>query len=136
MADPNIELLEKTYAFIEAHPEHWQQTMWRCKTGMCFAGWAAELAGGKWLTGPASDEGDGKNLLATEDYLVPEPEEAEYTRTLFVKGDAVEGMHVEDRAMRVLGIDNDDAEELFDGCNDLPDIRKAIDSIKERATNG
>lgn len=132
MADtPNIELLEATYTFIEAHPEHWQQTMWRCKTGMCFAGWAADLAGGKWLTSPASDEGEGENLLATEDYLAPEPgDDGRCTRSLYINGDTIEGTHVEDRAMRVLGLNHDDAEDLFNGSNSLSDIRQAIDRLK------
>src|SRR4051812_40565249 len=44
----NKELLQRTIDYIEAHPEEWDQTEWRCGTSMCFAGHAAILAGCEW----------------------------------------------------------------------------------------
>lgn len=37
----NEKLLLETLAYIETHPQDWEQGSWRCGTGMCFAGHAA-----------------------------------------------------------------------------------------------
>ncbi len=41
----NVDLLGKTLAYVEAHPDEWHQQSWRCGTSMCFAGHAVALAG-------------------------------------------------------------------------------------------
>lgn len=46
----NVDLLRRTLAHIEQHPEEWDQGTWRCGTAACFAGHAAILAGGRWST--------------------------------------------------------------------------------------
>ena len=136
MADtPNIELLETTYSFIEQNPKHWNQGAWRCKSGMCFAGWAAELTGGKWLVDVDVHKNDPDAFYAVEDYLVTVDEDGDLgVRTLSVGNEWVKGTHVQDRARRVLRLGWEDAEDLFEGTNDLASIRDVIDRIKERAT--
>jgi hypothetical protein len=135
-ATPNIELLEETYRFIEANPQHWNQRSWRCKTGMCFAGWAAELAGGEWLLDARKAfTYDSDTVDMAGDYLVPaEGDVKRYKRTLVVEGETLEGTHVEDRAARVLGLNYEESEALFDGSNDLEDLRRVIDDVKARVT--
>lgn len=51
----NVPLLKTTLAYIEAHPEEWDQSEWRCGTGACFAGHAAILHGAKWRGRNATD---------------------------------------------------------------------------------
>lgn len=48
----NTDLLERTMLHILDKPGEWLQSSWRCESGMCFAGWAATLAGGQWLLTP------------------------------------------------------------------------------------
>lgn len=110
---PNVKLLRTTLAHIEAEPEKWDQKDWRCGTGMCFAGWAATLAGGKWAYGP--DE-TGRDMLAAE------PEDDELSRRLGT-------IQAADRAQRLLGLNEWDADELFDGGNDLDDLRRIVESL-------
>lgn len=133
---PNVDLLEKTYAYIEANPQHWNQGTWRCKTGMCFAGWAASLAGGEWVV----ETNEGRHNLAggfyaAEDYLVPEPgDEERDIRTIYLDSKTLRATHVQDRARRLLGLEHDEAEALFSGDNDLDNIRDEIDEIKASVT--
>lgn len=103
-----LPLLDAAIAQIEAHPEAWRQDYYRCGSGMCVAGWTAELAGGQWVDAdPDGDEG--------ADMLRPEADD----------GPAWAGgpIHVHDRAQRLLGISERAAEELFQGDNDLADIK-------------
>ena len=44
-----LDLLDAAIDHIEKHPGTWVQESYRCETGMCLAGWAAELAGGTWV---------------------------------------------------------------------------------------
>lgn len=38
-------IFQKAVHQINTHPESHRQGKWRCQTGMCFAGWVAELSG-------------------------------------------------------------------------------------------
>jgi hypothetical protein len=106
---PNIELLEQTLETIKANPKHWDQGVWRCSTGMCFAGWAAQLAGGQWV-----DD--------SSDSLVPEVGD--------VTGAWTRPVSAEERAMRVLEIEEEDADWLFAGCNTLEMIEGYVLQLK------
>mgnify|MGYP001587222180 CR=1 FL=1 len=118
----NVDLLDRTLAHIEANPEEWEQTAYRCDTGMCFAGWACQLAGGRWLTPPCDHWGD---------VLVAEPaDDQERVRSF----DGVHGTVVLKRATRLLGLDFDIARDLFDVGNTLDDLRRIVADIKAGAT--
>ena len=41
----NIELLDKALAYIDEHPEEWDQSTWDCGTAACIAGHMARLSG-------------------------------------------------------------------------------------------
>lgn len=112
---PNVKLLRETLAHIEAEPEKWDQSVYRCETGMCFAGWAVTLDGGRWKTRP--DE-DGHALL------VAEAEDDEISRKM---GD----IHAADRAHRILGLTDGQADALFEGDNTLDDLRAIVNAICE-----
>jgi hypothetical protein len=59
----NDALFVKVLAQIEKHPETWTQSLWRCSSGMCFAGWACDLTGAQWCA--AADSFDSDEILAT-----------------------------------------------------------------------
>lgn len=112
---PNKRLLRKTLAYIEAHPEEWQQHTWRCTSGMCFAGTAVTVAGGEW--------GAQKPTAATYDMLVAETgDDPNHMR--FMKGRLLIG--VRDRATRLLGLTDRQAEQLFAFNNTLPTLRRMV----------
>lgn len=107
---PNIPLLRRTLDHIRAHPEEWRQGYWRCGTTMCFAGHAAFLAGGEWF--------HPEDPMCS--YMVAQPGEVTYLRG---------AVRVEDRARRVLGLTEGQADELFAGINTLGEIETLIDEI-------
>jgi hypothetical protein len=128
---PNIELLDKVLKHIEDHPETWEQEVWRteedeawvkdpetgvevltvdCGTAFCFAGWTCQMEGGKWV--------DNSSLLA-----VPEDEIHPLRNWILAS----------DRAERLLGLAEYEADALFRSENTLEDIREIVAQIKARA---
>jgi len=129
-ASPNrgLALLDEAIGQIESGKD-WNQGQWRCQTGMCVAGWVAQLAGGKWAT--RADDWYSYALIA-------EPEDQEGVITLEPDGilpsygrKVVGAMY---RATRLLGPDltEDDCGRLFAGDNGVDDIRAIRDGIAER----
>lgn len=109
----NVELLDRTLAHIEANPERWDQAVYRCATGMCFAGWACTLAGGLWI----SDD---------DEVLVAEPGE---WPTHQWDGEVVATARV--RATRILGLDDAQASDLFSADNTIEDLRRIVAELRE-----
>jgi hypothetical protein len=121
----NAPLLRQTLAHIEAHPETWEQAVYRCSTGMCFAGWACALAGGKWVsdaTDPAAE------------YLVPEPADHEGDISTFLRVDGTRGVRAERRAARLLGLTDEQADDLFSAGNNILDLREYVSELCGEAT--
>lgn len=117
-----LALLDAAIDQIEKHPETWYQPRYRCKSGMCIAGWAAALSGGQWLY-PADHD--------YADYLPAEPDDPdEIVETLF---DGARVVDAHDRAVRLIGLDDGfaggDADRLFAGGNDLADIKRIRDEL-------
>lgn len=111
----NVDLLTKTLAHIEAHPETWYQEDWRvrtdCGTACCFAGWAATLDGCVWYVRDddlAEDDLDGWAELITI-------------------GGATVG--VGEHAAKILGLSRYDADRLFDGGNNLTALRRIVGEL-------
>lgn len=116
-----IPLLDAVIAHIEAEPQAWKQETYRCKTGMCVAGHAAQMAGGEWLV---PELGDGDGIIS--DALLAEPGDDDdcvyvWNGTRVIDSDR--------RAMRVLELTEEQADALFEGGNSLSDIRRARDRI-------
>jgi hypothetical protein len=112
---PNVELLKRTLAHIEAHPGEWDQKYYRCGTGTCFAGHAALLAGGQWAF-----ESDHDEHMVADDADDP----------MYVFDGEI---HVSNRAERVLGLASPQADELFESYNSLDDLRRIIARLCESA---
>lgn len=111
---PNVKLLNRTLKQVEKHPETWDQTMWRCKTGMCFAGWAAQLSGGGWAFGPKSAYSD--QLLANGS---DHPSEIHRIR-------GKDCVTAASRARRLLGITQYESSQLFSAGNELEQVRQWV----------
>lgn len=106
----NVPLLRKTLEHIEAHPGEWDQENYRCGSAACFAGHAALLAGGEW---------DRPNE-PLDDYLAPSSDRPFET--------------ADERAVSVLGLEQWQADRLFDGGNSLDDLRRIVAELSEDAS--
>jgi hypothetical protein len=115
------ELLTKTLAHIEANPETWYQRHYRCRAGMDFAAHAAELDGGQWCTD--DPDGPGSNRLT---HRRDDPHEHVWASTV----------SAHDRASRVLGLDRQQARQLFHPDNDLDDLRRIVGELVASAQDG
>jgi hypothetical protein len=126
-----LDLLDAAIAQIEAHPETWKQGEWRCATGMCVAGWIAQLGGGKWIAPAESALADG---------LVPEPDDDQ--ADLYMTGTGIRYVTAAYRAARLIGVSTDmdealdnpsDYRDLFSGGNSLADIKAMRDDLRAHA---
>ena len=143
----NVPLAERVLGHITAFPDEHEQNTWRCESGMCFAGWAAQLAGYKWVCRADSrfaalvEDPDGMTI-------------SEYMDTLFradlvapnlkvIKYNLMPGMTMETRVRAVsevardllftakgMKLDTDlrqgQANVLFDGHNTIEDLQEAV----------
>lgn len=99
---PNVDLLQRTLAEIEAHPEQWDQFRY----DKCFAGTAVRLDGGVWPEGC---------VVA----VVPVPEDPpEIVHNGIV--------YVDRRAQRILGLTDIQIGPLVFGFNTLDDLRRIV----------
>lgn len=139
----NVVLARATLEVIKANPEGWAQQHWRCKTGMCFAGHAAVLAGAEFVV-PASligSHGTYFEIMPGDrtpvDYvveLVRHDSIAEPRRT-WAESSAryVELPHVtsiKNFARQALGLDDTQAEALFEGGNTLADLERMVAALE------
>lgn len=138
---PNLELLDRLEQTLIKNPGRHDQGWWMqgdderdadgflkvdCQTTLCAAGWAATLAGGKWVT--------SAYLLATKD----DPDYAvEYNSVMLVGS----GLPRQDtdiisayaRAKHLLGLTEDEAWSMFYGSDYLTDVQKVMARVRERA---
>lgn len=123
----NTTLLRQTLAHIEAHPDAWDQATWHCETGMCFAGWAITLSGGKW--DDSSDE-----LVHVDSAVASWALQNDSWVRRHPSGEAL--VTAAAYAQYLLGLDPCDADDLFRGSNTLDDLREIVDSLIEQAGEG
>lgn len=125
----NVGLLQKTLAFIERHPEHWDQRDWRqvadnrCGTAMCFAGWAAHLDGGRWISDPDDSLAEYLTPVADDrrrDIITPADHWLELPGSV---------IGADKRATRILGITEEQAEVLFDEDNSLATLVRLVNAL-------
>ncbi len=97
-------LLKETYTYILEHPEEHNQRLWQtfgrdCGTAYCFAGMAVHLAG------------------------------LEMNRNDHVCGKEWENApHINDVARKILGLEEDQAGQLFNAGNSIDDIRRLLEN--------
>lgn len=110
----NAKLAYRVLDHIDAHPEQWSQREWiyrpdaaDCGTAGCFAGWACMLSGDQ----PMWNQGKQTERFAMEI--------------------AVDGVckPIRDRAVELLGIDEDEDDLLFDACNTRGDLGRLVAEI-------
>jgi hypothetical protein len=121
----NIELLDKIITKIEENPEQWNQKYWisadvanpetgeSCGTAYCVAGWAVTLAGAT----PVWNRFSSMKTTAIN------------ATTGFCTFDAGRIRGVEDYAMELLDLPEEDAHELFHADNTLDDIKRIRDEL-------
>jgi hypothetical protein len=115
---PNVEELDPDA--VPADGVAWNQSDWRCGTGMCFAGWAGAVTGAVF---PYSAL-DNTSTTPTQGY-VP------WTQKRNVVRDADgQTWHIQPYAQHILGLDPVQARYLFDGGNDLDRINAIITAIE------
>jgi hypothetical protein len=111
----NKDLLRETLAYIEVHPEEWDQRQWICGTSACFAGRACLLSGAQ-----PCDWG-GK---------VVQPNDEEETGLVVAQdSDSTRAIGVGEMARRLLGLTDDQADRLFHLDNDLEDLRYLVGKL-------
>lgn len=122
----NVDLLTRTLAHIEAHPETWDQGTWRCGTTACFAGHAIALSGIPFADADHRQEPDsvrGRDLPpAVAAALGAGPDDEIYAPIV---------------AAELLGIpghfDREDEGHLFESTNNLSTVRRIVAELCERA---
>ena len=109
---PNVKLLRETLAYIEAHPEEWDQANWYCGTSACFAGRACLLNGHQLL--PWSHN--------VQDYTSK-------FKTFKFYGTPLERNHIASVARDILGLTESQALDLFMGGNTLDALRRIVNEL-------
>lgn len=99
-------------------PNGWVQEAWRCGSGMCYAGWTDAVAGAIF---PFSANAGGYVRLDRGGRW-------ETSAGTVVIADG-EKWAIQDYARHLLNIDNEAADRLFAGGNDLDDITRLINEI-------
>lgn len=136
MSSVNVERLLAGLAAVEAAAAvgAWDQSTWRarapelddvpggdpCGTAMCFAGHVVALAGGRWVHVPPTGDTLADHLLYAD---AAEPHSF---RLEIGAGSGLDVISARDRAMLLLGLDEDQADELFCSWNSLEDLRVAV----------
>ena len=106
----NKDLLRETLAYIEAHPEEWDQTKWLCGTTACFAGRACLLSGDRPVYEIGPDDESGRVYFGQDNRR----------------------RQVRYRAADLLGLGQHDADVLFDcGCT-MDDLRRIVAELCAR----
>jgi len=131
MTTPNIALLEATMAYIETHPEEWNQETWRCGSGMCFAGWAATLNGREWATKDANAEGAADIVVKPGEFPFAGPEMVyDADADVYRRTDRTVAS-VSVVAEHDLGLTEEQTDILFDGYNSRATLRTMVNALKE-----
>lgn len=126
MAAINTELLTETLTHIDRHRDDWAQGSWR----MCFAGHAAIIGGGRWAIP------DPHHALAR--LLKPLRSDSRQDALVYGAADGWDGpplraVHVQTRAIRLLGLDPAQASRLFNATNTLPRLYTIVSDLCEEA---
>jgi len=120
---PNVDLLQRTLAHIEAHPEQWDQNHWGietdCGTAYCFAGAAVVLS----------------DLPLDWDLDEDEFGDPEITANMIGEG-APEGFRFRSIrwvAKELLGLNEGQSDKLFHAHNTLDDLRHIVAELIDGA---
>lgn len=117
----NDALIDKVLAYIEEHPQDWNQESWFCKTDACFAGHTLLLSGYR-IVDPTIEKAKNAHLLQyIGDVEMVNPE------GLIISDYA-------DRARELLGLDGEGSSLLFDGnISSIEELRDTIDHIRTKS---
>jgi hypothetical protein len=140
-----LELLDKIIEIIEAHPEHWDQRSWAkitdvpdlavgwnwehdgdtvpesCGTAMCVAGWAAHLCGAQMSWDLGLDYAFRMNTLHAVRIVIRDSDRV-----------GPSFMTIPDFAQKRLGLNGEEAAELFKPTNNLATIKELRNEFARR----
>lgn len=132
----NVELMKLVLKQVEHEPDRHDQSGYRyydddrCQTTLCIAGWAAQLAGGRWVLPDGPDV--EVDAVVNPDDLYAEPEDdPDVVQRLTVDGRVIYVIEAHERAERVLGLTEDEATALFCAMSESHAIAKLRDMIRE-----
>lgn len=115
----------------------WVQEDWRCKTGMCFAGWASALTGAKFLY--AADDDNSVDVdYAFYAFLVDESQDLRpgaISANHVVEDADGTTWHVQTYARYMLGLTYRSASRLFAGSNELLNIDIRLSRLNDDGTS-
>lgn len=105
--------LDLVMSAIMANPEHWDQSMWHCKTSHCYAGFAQCI---------------GRGLDYTQRVVFSRDEDGDIDCT----GILVDDRHCDTSldAERFCGLTSSQSQRLFDSMNEIEDLCRIIAEIK------
>lgn len=112
-AEERAKLAYHVLDWIEANPDLHKQEVYRCKTGMCFAGWTTAAVGLKWRS---------DNAVRLSFLVNPDLEELD-DHVIMPDGRILSAYAA---AIILLGLDEFTVDFLFDGDNTVEDIRQVI----------
>lgn len=136
----NVELAQKTMEQIEENPDYWVQTSWHCGSSYCFGGWAAVLSGYR----PLNVRADGEQFyecIRCYEYVALRKGDARLLRQAGIMTAAltwpdvcslhgIRGVKVAEIqyvATLVLGLNNNQAQQLFESSNSMGALRDCIE---------
>ncbi|GGG04451.1 hypothetical protein GCM10007304_18200 [Rhodococcoides trifolii] len=109
----NDALFVRTLNYVTDHPDQLDMSWWRTEDARCFGGWASYLAGGRFIS-----SNDNTDTIIINGHS--------HFRASVVRTPAGELMHVEDYAIRELGIDEETADALFSDDNTIEDLTRMV----------
>lgn len=129
----DIPRLDKAIEGITLSPETWNQSTWRCASGMCIAGHIVEQNGDTWAT--EADRPGSDYVLVPEGTEYAQPRENAQHWAKSYSFELPEGMTLilaAQRAGSLLGLPDDSEDHrLFNGNNSLADIRRYRDQMAD-----
>lgn len=107
--------------YIERHPEEWNQRIFRCRTGCCFAGHVMLLGGAKWLN-PVEES----QFAQSESVVYFDDEGKRVISFVDTVANGFLGFGYTSKKMHP----------LFNASNDLEDLRRFVDAIDFSSLKG
>lgn len=129
---PNVELAYQVLDIIKNNPEHWNQRDWHCDTSHCFAGFVDCIVRNiNWKT---SDAMCGFETVESVFNLIESmgvnPTTIKSLRTLTrqfdIKKELYYSCYTQGVAQAALGINENQADALFDAYNTLEDLEDLV----------
>lgn len=143
----NVKLAREIIAWIKAHPETWDQELYvnrraSCGTAYCFAGHAVLMTQGDVFIDESLVDTAKRDYSSVfldrlsktlRDDLLEDPDVL--VSVFAIDGEMMSVVEVHETAMFLLGLTDEQADELFQGSNTLADLEAYIDEYEAELLN-